>query len=158
MRLSVPVPVSICLCMHLAVKVPAVLHLQKFCTSEITMLKVLLTTCRRPTSTPCLECPWLLPSCPSPTQPLPLLAPSMWAGSQTLCTTSMATPKLRASLVYSMRLERWLLLMEATMSSWRFRWASVCASPQPIKTAASVLRHGWMLGDLFPFHCKCVCI
>jgi len=98
--------------------------------------EVLLNPCRRPTSTPCQECPWLLPSCHSPTQPLPLLAPSMWAGSQTLCTTSTATAKPTASLVYSMRLERWLLLTEATTSSWRFRWASVCASSQLTKTAA----------------------
>ncbi len=83
---------------------------------------------------------------------------TMWASSQTLCTTSMATPKLRASLVYSMRLERWLLLMEATMSFWRFRWASVCASSQPIKTAAPVLCQVWTLADLRRFHCKPVCM
>ncbi len=128
-----------------------VLHLRKL-HLEITALKVLLTPCRRPTSTPYLECPWLLPSCPSPTQPLPLLVPSTWAGSQTLCITLMASPKPTASLVYSMRLERWLLPTEATMSFWRFRWASVCAAPQPIKTAAPVLcTAGWTLYDLHPF-------
>lgn len=150
MCLSVHVPMSFCLCMCLALAKK--MHLR------ITMLKVLCIICRRPTSTPYQECPWLLPSCPFPTQPLPLLAPSTWASSQTLCTTLMATPKLTASLVYSMRLERWRLLMEATTSSWRFRWASVYASPQPIKTAASVLcTAGWTLCDLHPLHCTCVC-
>ena len=136
MCLSVPVPMSTRLCMCLAFQRTCGPALAKAVHLRITVLKVLLTPCRRPTSTPYQECPWLLPSCPSPTQPLPLLAPSMWAGSQTLCTTSMATPKPTASLVYSMRLERWLLLTEAITSSWRFRWASVCASSQLTKTAA----------------------
>lgn len=44
--------------------------------SQICML------CRHPTSTLCLECLWRQRSCHCPTPPLPLLAPSMLAGSQ----------------------------------------------------------------------------